>query len=114
MRILIGAVAVALLAGCVGPGDLAENEPSIAATTKKDPKRYALCVFPKWQNARTDSTMSETENGYRLLVASSNMADEMLDITKTPTGSSVVLHQRMAWSMMPGRSAVESAVRSCL
>ncbi len=114
MRILIGALACALLSGCVGPGDLAENEPSITVSTKKDPKRYALCVFPKWQNARTDSTMAETENGYRLLVASNNMADEMLDITKTSTGSSVVLHQRMAWSMMPGRSAIESAVRSCL
>lgn len=114
MRILIGALAVALLAGCVGPGDLARNDPSLAATTAKDPKRYALCVFPKWQDARTDASMSETENGYRLLIASNNMADEMLDIVKTAKGSSVVLHQRMAWSMMPGRSAVESAVRSCL
>lgn len=107
-------VAIAVLAGCVGPGDLAGNEPSIVASTKKDPKRYALCVFPKWQNARTDSTMAETENGYRLLIASNNMADEMLDIVKTSKGSSVALHQRMAWSMMPGRSALESAVRSCL
>jgi hypothetical protein len=114
MRILIGALAVALLSGCVGPGDLARNDPSFSATTAKDPKRYALCVFPKWQDARTDASMSETENGYRLLIASNNMADEMLDIVKTAKGSSVVLHQRMAWSMMPGRSAVESAVRSCL
>lgn len=114
MRIFIGALAVALLAGCVGPGDLAENDPSISATTTKDPKRYALCVFPKWQNARTDSSMSETENGYRLLVASNNMADEMLDIVKTPTGSRVVLRQRMAWSPGYGRSDIEQAVRSCL
>jgi hypothetical protein len=114
MRILIGVLAVAFLAGCVGPGDLEQNKPSIAATTKKDPKGYALCVFPKWQNARTDASMSETENGYRLLIASNNMADEMLDVAKTPQGSSVILHQRMAWSMMPGRTAVESAVRSCL
>ncbi|SEJ49316.1 hypothetical protein [Pseudomonas sp. NFR16] len=114
MRILIGALAIALLSGCVGTGDLERNDPSIAAITTKDPKRYALCVFPKWQNARTDASMTETENGYRLLVASNNMADEMLDVVKTAKGSSVVLRQRMAWSMMPGRSAVESAVRSCL
>jgi hypothetical protein len=114
MSFILGVLCIAVLTGCVRPGDLAENEPSIAATTTKDPKRYALCVFPKWQNARTDASMSETENGYRLLIASNNMADEMLDIAKTAKGSSVVLHQRMAWSMMPGRSAVESAVRSCL
>jgi uncharacterized lipoprotein YajG len=114
MKLIIGLLAVAFLAGCVGPGDLAKNEPSLNLVTKKDPKSYALCVFPKWQNARTDSTMAETESGYRLLVASNNMADEMLDVRKTPEGSSVILHQRMAWSMMPGRSSIESAVKSCL
>ncbi|MCQ9186214.1 hypothetical protein KMT30_45720 [Streptomyces sp. IBSBF 2953] len=114
MKLILGVLAVALLAGCVGPGDLAKNDPSLKLSTKKDPKSYALCVFPKWQDARTDSTMAETESGYRLLVASNNMADEMLDIRKTSMGSSVTLHQRMAWSMMPGRSSIESAVKSCL
>ncbi|WP_415962172.1 hypothetical protein [Streptomyces sp. 021-4] len=114
MKLILGVLAVVLLAGCVGPGDLAKNDPSLKLSTKKDPKSYALCVFPKWQDARTDSTMAETESGYRLLVASNNMADEMLDIRKTSTGSSVTLHQRMAWSIMPGRSSIESAVKSCL
>lgn len=114
MRILIGAFAVALLMGCVGPGDLEKKEPSITVTTHKDPRSYALCVFPKWQTARTDSFLTETLTGYRLLVASNNMADEMLDVVKTRDGSSVVLYQRMAWSKMLGRSAVEAAVKSCL
>ena len=114
MRILIGMVALALLAGCVSPGDLETHKPSISVTTKKDPKQYALCVFPKWQSVRTDSSMVETESGYRLWVASNNMADELLDISRVASGSKVVLRQRMAWSAMPGRSGVESAVRSCL
>lgn len=113
MRILIGAMALAVLAGCVGPGDLAKNEPTISVTTSKDPKAYALCVFPQWQNARTDSSMVETEAGYRLWVASNNMADELLEIKKINSGSSVVLYQRMAWSKMMGRNAIESAVKSC-
>ncbi|ERK99239.1 hypothetical protein O999_12485 [Pseudomonas putida LF54] len=114
MRILIGVVGLALLAGCVTTADLEGNDPSISAVTKKDPKQYALCVFPKWQAARTESSMVETENGYRLWVANSSMADELLDITRTSTGSSVALRQRMPWSAMPGRTAVERAVRSCL
>ncbi|MCE6983702.1 hypothetical protein EI534_41415, partial [Pseudomonas frederiksbergensis] len=65
MRILIGAVAVAVLAGCVSTADLEQNKPSITASTAKDPKRYALCVFPKWQASRTDASMAETEDGYR-------------------------------------------------
>lgn len=114
MRVLIGALGMALLAGCVSPADLERNEPSINAVTKKDPKQYAFCVFPKWQAARTESSMVETENGYRLWVANGGMADELLDVAKTQTGSSVVLRQRMAWSAMPGRTGVERAVRSCL
>lgn len=114
MRILIGTLGLALLAGCVTTADLESNEPSISAASTKDPKKYALCVFPKWQAARTESSMVETENGYRLWVANSSMADELLDITRSPTGSSVALRQRMPWSAMPGRTAVENAVRSCL
>ncbi|ORL52812.1 hypothetical protein B7H18_04885 [Pseudomonas putida] len=114
MKALLLGVGLALLAGCVTTADLEGNEPSISAITKKEPKQYALCVFPKWQAARTESSMVETENGYRLWVANSSMADELLDITRTATGSSIVLRQRMPWSAMPGRSAVERAVRACL
>ncbi|WP_457251391.1 hypothetical protein [Pseudomonas gingeri] len=114
MRILIAAAVMAVLAGCVGPADLVKNDPSIKATTRKDPKAYALCVFPKWQSARTDSSMAETENGYRLWAASNNMTDELLEIKRVGDGSSVILYQRMAWSMMMGRQAIESSVRSCL
>lgn len=114
MRILIASLGAVVLAGCVSPVDLERNEPTIQASTSKSPKQYALCVFPKWQAARTDSSMAETEGGYRLWVASNNMADELLDIEATPGGSSVVLRQRMPWSAMMGRSAIEKSVRSCL
>ncbi len=114
MRILIAGLGMALLAGCVSPADLEKNAPTVSADTAKEPKRYALCVFPKWQAARSDSSMAETENGYRLWVSSNSMTDELLDITRTPNGSSVALRQRMPWSAMLGRSAIETAVRQCL
>jgi uncharacterized lipoprotein YajG len=114
MKLIVGALAVALLAGCVSPGDLQKNDPSFKAATAKDPKRYALCVFPKWQDARSDASMSETESGYRLLVASNNMTDELLDIRKAPKGSSVTLYQRMAWSPGYGRGDMKQAIKDCL
>lgn len=114
MRTLMVALGFIVLAGCVSPADLESNDPTITAKTSKDPKRYALCVFPKWQAARADSSMVETENGYRLWVASNSMTDELLDIEAKPDGSSVVLRQRMPWSAMMGRSAIEKSVRSCL
>jgi uncharacterized lipoprotein YajG len=114
MRLFVGAVAVALLAGCVSPGDLESKDPSISASTAKDPKRYALCVLPRWQDARSDVSMSETEHGYRLIAASSNMTDELLSIKRTSKGSTVRLYQRMAWAPGYGRGDMEQAVRNCL
>lgn len=114
MRFFVGAVAVALLAGCVSPGDLESKHPSISASTAKDPKRYALCVLPRWQDARSDVTMSETEYGYRLIAATNNMTDELLSIRKTSKGSAVKLYQRMAWAPGYGRGDMEQAVRGCL
>lgn len=64
MRILI--VAVVMLVGCASPGDLEVKVPSILGSTAKDSKRYALSVFSKWQDARSDVTMSQTEYGYWL------------------------------------------------
>ncbi|HAB02357.1 MAG TPA: hypothetical protein DCE25_05275 [Pseudomonas sp.] len=114
MRALICGLGIALLAGCVTTADLESNEPSISAETGKNAKQYALCVFPKWQAARTESAMAETESGYRLWVSSGGMTDELLDIVQTPNGSRVTLRQRMAWSPGVGRAAIEKSVKSCL
>lgn len=114
MRILIGLIAVALLAGCVSPSDLKGNDPTVNTTTKKTPKQYALCVFPKWQDARSEAVMSETAEGYRLVVGAMNLTDELLEIKKASAGSTVNFYQRVAWMPGVGRSAMESAVKSCL
>ncbi|MBD9443114.1 hypothetical protein [Pseudomonas sp. PDM04] len=114
MRILIAAVSLALLAGCSTPNDLRKNDPTVSALSKKTPKQYALCVFPKWQEARSIATMSETESGYRLIVATEMMTDEVLEITEAGHGSKVVHYQRMPWAKMLGRAALEEAVRDCL
>ncbi|MFJ2362444.1 hypothetical protein ACIPIN_01790 [Pseudomonas sp. NPDC087697] len=114
MKLLVGALAVAMLAGCSTPGDLMKNDPTISASSNKAPKQYALCVLPKWQEERSTSTMSETESGYRLIVATDMMTDEVLEIGSSGKGSKVALYQRMPWSKMVGRGAIEDAVRRCL
>jgi hypothetical protein len=114
MKLIVGALAVALLAGCVSPSDLRGNTPTVSAVTKKTPKQYALCVFPRWQDARSDSVMSETEDGYRLVVGSIQLTDELLEIKNTPTGSSISFYQRVAWMPGVGRTEIESAVKNCL
>jgi uncharacterized lipoprotein YajG len=114
MRILIGALAASLLAGCVSPSDLKSNTPTTSATTKKSPKDYAICVFPKWQDARSEAVMSETSDGYRLVVGAMQLTDELLEVKKSSAGSKVTFYQRVAWMPGIGRSAIEEAVRTCL
>ncbi|WP_166219710.1 hypothetical protein [Pseudomonas atagonensis] len=114
MKLIVGALALALLAGCSSPGDIKKNDPTISASTNKSAKKYALCVFPRWQDQRSTSTMSETENGYRLVVATDMMTDEVLEVISTGAGSKVSLYQRMPWSKMWGRGELEAAVRECL
>ena len=114
MRILIGALAVGFLAGCVSPSDLKINKPTLSAVTKKEPKQYALCVLPRWQDARSEASLSETENGYRLVVGALQLTDELLEIQKTSSGSKVDFFQRVAWMPGVGRTAIEAAVRECL
>lgn len=84
--------------GCSSPGDVKKNDPSISASSNKSAKKYALCVFPKWQEQRSTSTMSETESGYRLVVATDMTTDEVLEISSNGAGSKVSLYQRMPWS----------------
>lgn len=114
MRKAITGLALIVLAGCSTPGDLKQNDPTISATSTKSPKQYALCVFPKWQEERSASTMSETENGYRLIVATDMTTDELLEVADSGKGSKVALYQRMPWSKMWGRWALEDAVHKCL
>lgn len=114
MKLIVGALALALLAGCSSPGDIKKNDPTITASTNKSAKKYALCVFPRWQDQRSTSTMSETENGYRLVVSTDMMTDEVLEVASTGSGSKVSLYQRMPWSKMWGRGELEAAVRECL
>lgn len=114
MRIMIGVLALAVLAGCTTPGDLRSGKPSISGVTSKQPKQYALCVMPKWQEARSGATLSETQTGYRLIVATNATTEELLDVTASKTGSTVALYQRLAWAPGYGRAAIEEAVRDCL
>lgn len=114
MKLIMGVVVLAILAGCVSPSDLRNNTPTTTATTKKSPRDYAVCVFPKWQDARSEAVMSETESGYRLVVGAMQITDELLEVKKTSTGSSVAFYQRVAWMPGIGRAAIEDAVKSCL
>lgn len=107
-------ITAVLLSGCYSPNGLKEQGPTFSADTKKTPKQYALCVFPQWQESRPDSTMSETQTGYRLLSGNDMNTNELLEVTKSQVGSSVKLYQRNYLDFGSGKEKARASTRSCL
>lgn len=115
MKKITVVLAAIVLAACTTPGDLLTSQPTIAATSDKDPRTYALCVLPQWQEHDAGVTMSETISGYRLIsyVQSVGQTNELLEVLRTEAGSEVRLYQRMP-GVTIGRSRITASVKSCL
>lgn len=109
MKLFVGALAVALLAGCSSPSDLMSTSPAVTVASAKTPKAFALCVFPEWQEHNSNASMTETSAGYRLV---NGFADDVLDISQTKSGSVAKLYQRVAWSQL-GRGGLRDSLQKC-
>ena len=111
MRIWIGSLALALLAGCSLPASLVPGEPNLSKTTTKAPKDYAACLLPLWQQDVPKTTQTSISNGYRIKAPSLVTADEILDIIKYKDGSRVSLYQGPPWAKS---GSLRQSVRDCL
>lgn len=87
MRNLIVGGALVLLMGCSTPSDLMSENPVSTHISTKKPKDVALCVYPAWQDYRSISVMSETQNGYRIVAGTdSGQTDDVLNIELAQRG----------------------------
>ncbi|MBV7478192.1 hypothetical protein [Pseudomonas sp. PDM31] len=112
MKLIVGALAVALLAGCSSVSSLEGGEPELAASTTKAPAKYAKCLMPKWQEINAATTSTETETGYRLLLSVDFVgAAALANIDKAGTGSQVQIYKS---SGIVGSGKWAEAARSCL
>jgi hypothetical protein len=111
MRIWIGSLALALLAGCSLPASLVPGEPNVSKTSAKSPKDYAACLLPLWQKDVAKTSQTSISNGYRITAPSIITADEILDIVKYKDGSRVSLYQGPPWAKS---GSLRQSVRDCL
>lgn len=89
MRILIGAVAVALLAGCTIQGREGDG-PDLQVATSKTPQEYARCLGPKWLAINPATTSVETEQGYKIAASATYYGVVSLaNIERSAEGSSI-------------------------
>ena len=114
LGVAILATSTLLLAGCYSPGSLVQKGPTFSASTGKTPKNYALCVFPQWQEYRPDATLSETETGYRLISGNDMNTNEILNISKTTSGSAVKFYQRAYFDFGSGKENALRSTKTCL
>lgn len=98
-----------LLAGCSST----PNNPSVNLDTKKTPGDYVACVYPKWQKAKPEATLSESRGHYKILIASKIAADEILEVYKGNPNTRVFLYQRTPLASLMHRN-LETAARDCL
>jgi hypothetical protein len=111
MRMWIGVLTFALLAGCSLPRSLVPGEPNVSKTSDKAPKDYAACVLPLWQRDVAKTSQTSISNGYRITAPSVITADEILDIVKYKDGSRVSLYQGPPWAKS---GSLRQSVRDCL
>ena len=111
MRMLIGGVLLAMLAGCSLPASVVPGEPNVSKYSNKPPKELAACILPAWQKEIPKTTQVGISNGYRITAPSIITADEVLDIIKHKDGSRVSLYQGPPWAKS---DAMRKAVKNCL
>ncbi len=111
MRVWIGTLTLALLAGCSLPASLVPGEPNLSKTSNKPPKEYAACLLPLWQKDVARTSQTSISNGYRITAPSIITADEILDIVKYKDGSKVSLYQGPPWAKS---GSLRQSVRDCL
>jgi hypothetical protein len=98
-----------LLTGCGST----PNNPSVNLDTKKTPADYVACVYPKWQKAKPEATLTESKNHFKILIPSKIAADEILEVYKGNPNTRVFLYQRTPLSSLVPNN-LEKAVRECL
>ncbi|WP_110951172.1 hypothetical protein [Pseudomonas bohemica] len=108
--LLLTSVLAALLCGCGST----PNNPSVDLETTKAAGDYAQCVFPKWQQIKPATTLTESKGHYKLLVSGKVAQDDILEVFKGNPNTRVFYYQRAPLASAFGRSALEKAARECL
>lgn len=84
------AVALAVVAGCTST----PNQPTLELTTSKSPEAYSTCVVEKLREGHQQPDLSQSNRGYRVVLASPVAASNVIEAYKGNTGGRVYVYQR--------------------
>ncbi|MDH0646228.1 hypothetical protein N5D48_05110 [Pseudomonas sp. GD03858] len=117
MRILIGAVAVMLLAGCANVADIRSSPPVLSLTSKKSAEQTAECIRDGWQSTSliggsVGGVLQKSGGSFSVIAPNAESPWHVADVI--PTGGSkskVVYRFHRNWQEPSDR--VLDVVKSC-
>lgn len=117
MRILVGALALALLAGCASVADTRSNPPLLTLTSAKPAQEVAECIRDSWQSttvlgASIGGILQSSGDRYSVLAPDAQAPLHLVDVVPSGGGSSVQYHFYRTWQSPLDR--VTDAVRACV
>lgn len=116
MKLFVGALAVALLAGCASMSERRADGPAQTFSSKKDVTAVSECVLFAWQNqslagVHYDAFTQPLPGGGRTVVSAGQV--EFVDFKDAPNGSRIDLYFQsglMDWR----KDRRTEAVKTCL
>lgn len=117
MRILIGALGLALVVGCASVSDTRSNPPLLDLGSQKPAKDVAECIRDSWQSTTILSvsvggTLQSSGNRYSVLAPDAQAPLHLVDVEPSKGGSTVKYHFYRTWQSPLER--VTDAVKACV
>lgn len=116
MRIMIGALGLALLAGCASVVDTRSNPPLLTLSSQKPARDLAECIRDRWQSttvlgASIGGILQSSGDRYSVLAPDAQAPLHVADVEPNNGGSTVRYHFYRTWQSPLDR--VTDAVKAC-
>lgn len=117
MRILIGMVGLALLAGCANVADIRANPPVLSLTSTKSAEQVAECIRDGWQSTSiiggsVGGVLQKSGNNYSVIAPNSETPWHIADVAPSAVDASKITYRFHRTWQAPSEKVL-SIVRSC-
>jgi hypothetical protein len=115
-RMMFGALAVALMAGCSSVSDIRKEPPLLTLSSAKTAQSVAECIRDGWQaislvGGSVGGILQSSQGSYAVIAPGPESPWHVADVTPSHSGSVIVYRFYRSWQSPPDR--VMEVVREC-